>query len=72
MSNKRQTEPDGSVTFLGANIRKLHNGYIILSVIDKTKEWNFPVILYTNGTSIAPSFQSTAILIDQTCRDKRK
>ena len=71
MSYKRQTEPDGSVTFLGAKIRKLHNGHIILSVFDKTKEWNFPVIRYTHGTSNAPSFQSTAIFIGQTCRYKR-
>ena len=68
MSYKRQTEPDRSVTFLGAKIRKLHNGHIILSVFDKTKELNFPVILYTHGTSNAPSFQSTAIFIGQTCR----
>ena len=44
MSYKRQTEPDRSVTFLGAKIRKLHNGHIILFVFDKTKERNFPVI----------------------------
>ena len=71
MSYKRQTEPDGSVTFLGAMIRKLHNGLIILSVFDKTKEWNFPVIRYTHCTSNAPSYQSTAIFIGQTCRYKR-
>jgi len=69
MSYKRQTEPDGSVTFLGAKIRKLHNGHI-LSVFDMTKEWNFSVIRYTHGTSNAPSFQSTAIFIGQTCRYK--
>ena len=70
MSYKRQTEPDGRVTFLGAKIRKLHNGHI-LSVFDKTKEWNFPVIRYTHGTSNAPTFQYTAIFIGQTCRYKR-
>ena len=40
-------------TFFGAKNQKLHKGYITLSVFDKIKAWNFPVIRYTHGTSQA-------------------
>ena len=51
LSNKRQTEPYGSVTFLGAKIRKIHDGHIIIAVVDKTKAWDFPVIRDTGKSS---------------------
>jgi len=72
LRNELQTinEPDGSVTFLGAKIRKPHNGHIILSVFDKTKTWTFPVTRYNHGTSSAPSCQFTVVFIGQTCVTK--
>ena len=59
------TEPDGTVTFLGAQINTLSNGYISLAIYDKTSSWNFPVIRYTHGHSNVPSHQATGIVFSQ-------
>jgi hypothetical protein len=62
------TEPDGTVTFLGAQINTLSNGYISLAIYDKTSSWNFPVIRYTHGLSNVPSHQATGIVFSQLTR----
>jgi len=66
LSYKLQTGPDENVSFLGANIQKHQNGYIIISVFNETKARNFPVIRYTHGTSNSTSHQSAAIFNGQT------
>jgi len=62
------TEPDGTVTFLGAQINTLSNGYISLAIYDKTSSWNFPVIRYTHGHSNVPTHQATGIVFSQLTR----
>ena len=62
------TEPDGTVTFLGAQINLLSNGYISVSIYDKTASWNFPVIRYTHGHSNVPTHQATGIVFSQLTR----
>ena len=63
-----QTLADGSVTFLGAKITKLTNGYIQTLVFDKTMEWNFPVVRYSHADSNVPSNQSSNIYLSQLIR----
>jgi len=62
------TEPDGTVTFLGAQMNLLSNGYISVSIYDKTASWNFPVIRYTHGHSNVPTHQATGIVFSQLTR----
>lgn len=63
------SELDGSVTFLGAKISTLGNGFIDMSVFDKTASWkNFPVIRYTHGDSNVPTHQSSGIVLSQLMR----
>ena len=62
-----QTQQDGSINFLGAKII-LKEGKIEMSVFDKTKEWNFPVIRYCHGESNAPWNQSISIYLGQMIR----
>jgi hypothetical protein len=62
------TEPDGTVSFLGAQINTLSNGYISLAIYDKTSFWSFPVIRYTHGHSNVPSHQATDIVFSQLTR----
>jgi len=60
-----QTLSDGSVTFLGACIANCPNGWIQLSVFDKTKEWTFPVIRYPHASTNAPTHTSRGIFQGQ-------
>ena len=63
-----QTLPDGSVVFLGAKIAIQENGWVRMSVFDKTLEWNFPVVRYTHSFSNTPKHQSTGIFQGQLIR----
>jgi hypothetical protein len=62
-----QTTEDGSVNFLGAKIIS-KEGKIEMSVFDKTKEWNFPVIRYCHGESNSPLNQSRSFYLGQMIR----
>lgn len=63
-----QTLPNRSVTFLGASITNCPNGWIQLSVFDKTKEWSFPVLRYPHASTNAPSHTSRGIFQGQLYR----
>eukprot|EP00607_Mallomonas_marina_P006252 CAMPEP_0182437162 /NCGR_PEP_ID=MMETSP1167-20130531/84855_1 /TAXON_ID=2988 /ORGANISM="Mallomonas Sp, Strain CCMP3275" /LENGTH=950 /DNA_ID=CAMNT_0024629975 /DNA_START=63 /DNA_END=2915 /DNA_ORIENTATION=- len=63
-----QTEPTGSVTFLGARITPLCNGRIDMSVFDKTEAWDFNVLRYTHADSNAPPHQTVGIFLSQLVR----
>jgi hypothetical protein len=63
-----QTQPDGSVVFLGAKISIQENEWVRISVFDKTLEWNFPIVRYTHSFSNVPKHQSTGIFQGQLIR----
>jgi len=62
------TAPDGSVTFLGSKIQPRANGSFEVSVFDKQKEWNFPVIKYPHFSSNVPEHQAVGIVKGQLYR----
>jgi len=49
-----QSQPDGSVVYLGSIIFIQEIGWVRMSGFDKTLEWNFPVVRYTLYFSNAP------------------
>jgi hypothetical protein len=64
------TLSDGSVTFLGAVIKKI-DGRIDLSVFDKAVEWPFKVIRYPHYDSNVPYHQPAGVFQGQLVRFRR-
>ena len=65
ISYDETTNTDGSVSFLGAKMKMLQNGYIDVSVFDKTAGRNSSIIRYSHATSNSPSKQSNGIFFSQ-------
>jgi hypothetical protein len=63
-----QTQPDGSVNFLDANLHRQPNGFLRMSVFDKTTDYPFPVIKYSHFDSNSPTHQSSGIFQGQLVR----
>ena len=62
-----QTNPDGSVTFLGATFRQ-SNGRFCIEVFDKSQEWKFKVLKYPSARSNTPGHQSKGIFMGEVRR----
>ena len=68
LDHQQHSLSTNSVTFLGAKFTKQQNGSILISVFDKTEEWNFPVIRYPHATSNKPDHQITGVVFSQLVR----
>jgi hypothetical protein len=64
------TREDGSVVYLGIQLRRWRNGPLLMSVNDKEEELGLYIIRYPQATSAVPTHQIRGVMMSQLVRYK--